>query len=100
MSQAQLFCAVWQALLLPFAWIFAHPDYRRFVQWITALALSTEQHTITGSVLALEPARRLEDAGTLRRNWRLARRSSGLGPRRTGGAGARTDLAWLPCLGR
>jgi hypothetical protein len=54
MSQAQLFCAVWQALLLRFAWICTHPGYRRFVQWITALALSIEQHTITGSVLALD----------------------------------------------
>jgi hypothetical protein len=54
MPHAQLFWALWQALLTPFASVFTRPGHRRFVEWITALALCVEEHTITGSVTALD----------------------------------------------
>ena len=54
MVHAKLFWSIWQALLHPFAWCFTRPGYRRFVEWITALALNVEEHTITQSVLAIE----------------------------------------------
>ena len=41
-------------LLQPFAWAFTRPGHRRFVEWVTALALNVEEHTITQSVLAIE----------------------------------------------
>ena len=37
-----------------FAWAFTRPGYRRFAEWVTALALNVEEHTITQSVLAIE----------------------------------------------
>ena len=46
--------SIWQALLRPFAWAFTRPGHRRFVEWVTALALNVEEHTITQSVIALE----------------------------------------------
>jgi len=54
MMHAKLFWSIWQALLRPFSWCFTRPGYRRFVEWITALALNVEEHTITQSVLAIE----------------------------------------------
>jgi hypothetical protein len=54
MRHAALFWSLWQQLLLPFAWAFTHLGYRRFVEWITALSLNVEEHTITQSVLAIE----------------------------------------------
>ena len=55
MSHAKLFWTIWQALLRPFAWAhFTRLGYRRFFEWITALALNVEEHTITQSVLAIE----------------------------------------------
>src|SRR3954453_20296270 len=54
MSQAQLFWSIWQGLLPPFAGAFTRPGHRRFVEWVTALALCVEEHTITGSVTALD----------------------------------------------
>jgi DDE superfamily endonuclease len=54
MTQATLLWSIWQALLKPFAWAFTRPGHRRFCEWITALALNVEEHTITQSVLALE----------------------------------------------
>src|SRR5512142_3102637 len=53
MTEATLLWSIWQALLRPFAWCFTRLGYRRFVEWITALALNVEEHTITQSVLAL-----------------------------------------------
>jgi hypothetical protein len=54
MRQATLVWTTWQALLQPFAWAFTRPGYRRFVEWVTALALNVEEHTITQSVTAIE----------------------------------------------
>ena len=38
----------------PFASAFTRPSHRRFVEWVTALALNVEEHTITQSVTAIE----------------------------------------------
>jgi hypothetical protein len=54
MAHAQLFWSIWQELLSAFTWAFTQPGHRRFVEWITALALTVEEHTITGSVTALD----------------------------------------------
>src|SRR4051812_31441077 len=54
MRQATLVWTTWQALLRPFAWAFTRPGYRRFAEWVTALALNVEEHTITQSVTAIE----------------------------------------------
>jgi hypothetical protein len=54
MTDATLLWSIWQALLWPFHWAFTRPGHRRFVEWVTALALNVEEHTITQSVLALE----------------------------------------------
>ena len=54
MRQATLVWATWQRLLKPFASAFTKPSYRRFVEWITALVLNVEEHTITQSVTAIE----------------------------------------------
>ncbi len=54
MTHATKLWSIWQALLQPFAWAFTRPGHRRFVEWITALALNVEEHTITQSVLTIE----------------------------------------------
>jgi hypothetical protein len=54
MRQATLVWTLWQALLQQFAWAFTRPGHRRFVEWVTALALNVEEHTITQSALAIE----------------------------------------------
>jgi hypothetical protein len=54
MRQATFVWTLWQALLQPFAWAFTRPGYRRFAEWVTALALNVEEHTITQSVTAIE----------------------------------------------
>ena len=46
--------SIWQALLSAFAWAFTGPSFRRFAEWVTAMAINGEEHTITQSVLALE----------------------------------------------
>jgi DDE superfamily endonuclease len=51
---AQLFWSIWQALLRPFLSCFTCPGWKRFVEWVTALALNVEEHTITQSVLAVD----------------------------------------------
>ena len=38
----------------PFASAFTRPGHRRFVEWVTALVLNVEEHTITQSVIAIE----------------------------------------------
>jgi hypothetical protein len=53
-NEATLTWSTWQALLRAFAWAFTRRGFRRFAQWITALALNVEEHTITQSVLALD----------------------------------------------
>jgi DDE superfamily endonuclease len=54
MTDATLLWSVWQALLQSFAWAFTRPGHRRFAEWVTALALNVEEHTITQSTLAIE----------------------------------------------
>jgi hypothetical protein len=54
MQQATRLWALWQALLTPFAAVFTRLGHRRFVEWITALALNVEEHTITQSVVTIE----------------------------------------------
>jgi hypothetical protein len=54
MTDATLLWSTWQALLSPFHWAFTRPGHRRFAEWVTALALNVEEHTVTQSVLALD----------------------------------------------
>ena len=54
MTEATLTWSIWQALLNAFAWAFTRRGFHRFAEWITAMALNVEEHTITQSVLALE----------------------------------------------
>jgi DDE superfamily endonuclease len=54
MTEATLTWSIWQALLNGFAWAFTRRGFHRFAEWITAMALNVEEHTITQSVLALE----------------------------------------------
>src|SRR5512135_811257 len=54
MTEATLLWSIWQALLRPFVSAFTRLGYRRFVEWVTALALNVEEHTITQSVLAID----------------------------------------------
>src|SRR5262249_18255072 len=53
-TEATLTWSFWQALLHSFAWAFTRRGFPRFAEWITALAINVEEHTITQSVLALE----------------------------------------------
>ncbi len=46
--------AVWQGSIPSFAHCFTRPGWRRFVEWVTALTLNVEAHTITQSVTAIE----------------------------------------------
>jgi hypothetical protein len=54
MTEVTRLWSVWQGLLNPFAWAFTKAGFRRFAEWVTALALNVEEHTITQSVLAIE----------------------------------------------
>ena len=54
MTEAKLTWSIWQGLLNAFAWAFTRRGFHRFAEWITAMAINVEEHTITQSVLALE----------------------------------------------
>ena len=54
MTDATWLWSIWQALLQSFAGAFTRPGHRRFAEWVTALALNVEEHTITQSTLAIE----------------------------------------------
>jgi hypothetical protein len=54
MTEATLTWSTWQSLLQAFAHSFTRRGFRRFAEWITAMALNVEEHTITQSVLALD----------------------------------------------
>jgi DDE superfamily endonuclease len=54
MTHATQLWSIWQALLAPFACAFSRRGHRRFAEWITAMAINVEEHTITQSVMALE----------------------------------------------
>jgi hypothetical protein len=53
MRQATFVWSLWQSLLAPFLGAFTCPGHRRFVEWVTALALNVEEHTVTQSVVAV-----------------------------------------------
>jgi hypothetical protein len=52
--QAKRLWSIWQALLLRIAWGFTAAGRRRFVEWVTGLALNIEEHTITQSLVGLD----------------------------------------------
>jgi hypothetical protein len=52
--KAKRLWSLWQALLLPFAACFTRRGWRRFVEWLTGLALNVEEHTITQSLIGLD----------------------------------------------
>jgi hypothetical protein len=54
MTQATLVWSIWKDLLGSFKWAFHKRGFPRFAEWITALAINVEEHTITQSVLALD----------------------------------------------
>jgi hypothetical protein len=56
MTQAKHVWTIWQALLSSFAFAFTKRGFPRFAEWITALAINAEEHTITQSMLAIERA--------------------------------------------
>ena len=100
MTDATLLWSIWQALLQSFAWAFTRPGHRRFAEWVTALALNVEEHTITQSDPGHRAARRLEGDGDLRRVRGLARRLRHPQPGPSGRERPRPPLARLPRLGR
>ncbi len=54
MTEAKLTWSICQALLNAFALAFTRRGFHHFAEWITAMAINVEEHTITQSVLALE----------------------------------------------
>jgi hypothetical protein len=54
MRQATLLWTLWQGLLSHLGGAFTRPGHRRFVEWVTALALNVEEHTVTQSAVAIE----------------------------------------------
>ncbi len=67
MPQVTLLWSLWLRLLQPFAWAFTRPGHRRFVEWVTALALNVEEHTVTQSVIAIERVSDWGGDGAVRR---------------------------------
>jgi hypothetical protein len=56
--QAKRLWSLWQALVLDIACSFATAvGRRRFVEWVTGLALNVEEHTVTQSLVGLDRAR-------------------------------------------
>jgi hypothetical protein len=54
MTDATMLWSIWQALLQTFHWAFTRPGHRRFAEWVTAMAVNVEEHTVTQSVLAVD----------------------------------------------
>lgn len=54
MTDATLLWSIWQAFLQRFASAFTRPGFSRFAEWITALVLNVEEHTVTQCVIAVE----------------------------------------------
>jgi hypothetical protein len=52
--QATLLWQLWQELLAPFDGAFTNSGFGSFVEWLTGLALNSEEHTITQSLIALD----------------------------------------------
>lgn len=53
MDQATQLWAWWQSLLFAFVPVFTRPGWVRFVQWVTGMVLSWEEHTVTQILTAL-----------------------------------------------
>ena len=100
MTHAKRLWSIWQALLSAFAWAFTGPSFRRFAEWVTAMAINGEEHTITQSVLALERPADWKATGILRRVRRLAPRLRHRQPDPVGRDRPRAALARLSYLGR
>jgi hypothetical protein len=54
LPHATLLWTLWLALRAPFARAFTPRGFPRFVEWTTGLVLTTEEHTITQSLYALD----------------------------------------------
>ena len=54
MTEATLVWSIWQDLLSRFAPCFTQRGFPRFAEWITAMAINVEEHTVTQSVLTLD----------------------------------------------
>lgn len=54
MLQAIRLWSIWQDLLRPFATGFTRKGFLRFREWVTAMVLNVEEHTVTQSVTALD----------------------------------------------
>lgn len=54
MTEATVLWSIWQDLLTPFAPGFTRRGFSRFAEWITAMAINVEEHTVTQSVLTLD----------------------------------------------
>ena len=52
--EATFLWSQWQELLRPYAGAFTQPGWRRFVEWVTGLALNVEEHTITQALVGLD----------------------------------------------
>ena len=44
MTHAKRLWSIWQALLSAFAWAFTGPSFRRFAEWVTAMAITARAH--------------------------------------------------------
>ncbi len=100
MPQVTLLWFLWLRLLQPFAGAFTCPGHRRFVEWITALALNVEEHTVTQSVTAIERMADWRAMERCRRVRAVGCRRRHPQPRPLDRAGPRPPLVWLPRLGR
>ena len=100
MTEANLTWSIWQALLNTFAWAFTRRGFRRFAEWITAMAINVEEHTITQSVLALEQTAAWKALESFARVRLLAPRPRHSGPDSPDRHRPGSDLARLPGLGR
>ena len=88
MTQATLLWSLWQALahtLRPP--LLTAGGFRRFVEWVTGLALNVEEHTITQSVSRALALRRLERPGKFCRGAMAHWRGGGIWPAWRGGPG-------------
>ena len=100
MTEATLTWSIWQALLNAFACGFTRRGFPRFAEWITAMAINVEEHTVTQSVLALDQPETWRSPGSLRRVRLLAHRPRHLGSDAPDRDRPGPGLAWLSRLGR
>ena len=100
MTHAKRLWSIWQALLSAFAWAFTRPSFRRFAEWVTAMAINGEEHTITQSVLALERPADWKALESFAEYGALAPRLRHRQPDPVGRDRPRAALARLSYLGR